>query len=70
MIPNVVNGSIQLRFEVAVVIFAKDDFVGGVADAFPDFSADLRLERGGIDVVSLIQTTVPERTTVVKVNAL
>ena len=49
---NILKRRVQLRFEIAVVVFAEDNLVGGVADALPDFSADLRLEGGGIDVVA------------------
>lgn len=70
MIPNVVNGSIQLRFEVAVVVFAEHNLVGGVADAFQNFAADLRFEGGGVNVVSSGQIAVAERTAVVEVNSV
>ena len=49
---NVSEGGIQLRFEVAVVVLAEDDIVGGVADALPHLATNLRLERGGVNVVS------------------
>ena len=66
---NVLEGGIQLWFEVAVMVFAEDDLVGGVADAFPDFAADLRLEGGGIDVVAFRHVAVAERAAVVEVDA-
>ena len=63
---NVPERGVQLRLEVAVVVLAQDNLIGGVADALPNFAFNLRLKGGGIDVVTVID--VPERTAIVEID--
>ena len=69
MIPNVVDCGIQLRTEIAVVVFAEHNLVRGVPNAFPNFAADLCFKGGGVNVVSSREIAVTERTAVVEVDA-
>ena len=65
---DIVESSVELRLETALVVLAVNHEVGVVANAFGHNAIYLGLECGGIYIVSAVAVAVTERPAVVKID--
>lgn len=68
IVGDVVESRIELRLEVAIVVFAEDDAVRCMATTLGNATVNKCFESGGVDIVAMVVQAVAEGTAIVEVD--